>query len=232
MASSTPPPAYPTTTRRWRDGWHFLTMDPFYGVQEDPQSFHKYLYTPGDPINYIDPSGRSGDLVSTQGSMTTVSQLAAQQIAAIPAAARAAFAVGGAAIGRFYNQFGPMIQKLGDQVMSLIPGITQLGTKLTGFTRVPDWDLKTGEKLMTLEGKYRLPSLGEPLSRLGAQLQQFTQWSSQGPGREVVVWALREPENVAKAEEVVLRAAGNPQGVRFVYGIEGLYNLLMAWVGL
>jgi hypothetical protein len=41
-------------------------------------------------------------------------------------------------------------------------------------------------------------------------------------GREVVVWALKSPENAATAGQPVLQAAGNPQGVRFVYGVEGL----------
>jgi len=32
-------------------------LDPFAGNFEDPQSLHKYLYTHGDPVNGIDPSG-------------------------------------------------------------------------------------------------------------------------------------------------------------------------------
>jgi len=35
----------------------FSTLDPFRGNVDDPQSLHKYLYTHGDPINGIDPSG-------------------------------------------------------------------------------------------------------------------------------------------------------------------------------
>jgi hypothetical protein len=40
----------PTTGR-------FNRLDPFFGNQFDPQSFHKYLYTHADPVNGIDPSG-------------------------------------------------------------------------------------------------------------------------------------------------------------------------------
>jgi RHS repeat-associated protein len=36
----------------------FNRLDPFFGNLNDPQSFHKYLYTHADPVNGIDPSGR------------------------------------------------------------------------------------------------------------------------------------------------------------------------------
>ncbi len=35
----------------------FNRVDPFAGNINDPQSLHKYLYTHGDPVNGIDPSG-------------------------------------------------------------------------------------------------------------------------------------------------------------------------------
>jgi RHS repeat-associated protein len=35
----------------------FNRLDPFFGNQLEPQSFHKYLYAHGDPINNTDPSG-------------------------------------------------------------------------------------------------------------------------------------------------------------------------------
>jgi RHS repeat-associated protein len=40
----------PTTGR-------FNRLDPFFGNIDDPQSLHKYLYTHGDPVNGVDPSG-------------------------------------------------------------------------------------------------------------------------------------------------------------------------------
>jgi RHS repeat-associated protein len=36
----------------------FNRLDPFFGNLNDPQSFHKYLYTHADPVNGIDPSGK------------------------------------------------------------------------------------------------------------------------------------------------------------------------------
>ncbi|HJU40148.1 MAG TPA: polymorphic toxin-type HINT domain-containing protein, partial [Tahibacter sp.] len=37
----------------------FTSIDPAEGHNYDPPSLHKYLYTPADPVNYVDPSGRS-----------------------------------------------------------------------------------------------------------------------------------------------------------------------------
>ena len=44
---------------RWYDplNGRFSSIDPFAGNHQDPQSFHKYLYTHCNPINAIDPSG-------------------------------------------------------------------------------------------------------------------------------------------------------------------------------
>ncbi len=35
----------------------FTQLDTFQGLENDPASLHKYLYTPNDPVNYTDPSG-------------------------------------------------------------------------------------------------------------------------------------------------------------------------------
>lgn len=37
----------------------FDHLDPFFGDKTDPQSFHKYGYVHGDPVNGIDPTGES-----------------------------------------------------------------------------------------------------------------------------------------------------------------------------
>ena len=36
----------------------FNRLDPFFGNSSDPQSFHKYAYVHGDPIQGVDPSGK------------------------------------------------------------------------------------------------------------------------------------------------------------------------------
>ncbi len=44
---------------RWYDptNGRFNQLDPFAGNSSDPQSFHKYAYVHGDPVNGVDPSG-------------------------------------------------------------------------------------------------------------------------------------------------------------------------------
>ncbi|MBX3420680.1 MAG: hypothetical protein KF752_03905 [Pirellulaceae bacterium] len=44
---------------RWYDpsNGRFIGLDPFGGNSADPQSFHKYAYVHGDPVNGADPSG-------------------------------------------------------------------------------------------------------------------------------------------------------------------------------
>lgn len=46
----------------------FNKLDPFFGNQNDPQSFHKYLYTHGDPIGGWDPSGNEFSLAGSLAS--------------------------------------------------------------------------------------------------------------------------------------------------------------------
>jgi RHS repeat-associated protein len=45
---------------RWFDPrlGRFASMDPFAGQVQDPHSLHKYLYTGGDPLNRVDPTGQ------------------------------------------------------------------------------------------------------------------------------------------------------------------------------
>ncbi len=41
----------------------FNRLDPFFGNSQDPQSFHKYAYVHGDPVQGIDPTGQFFDVV-------------------------------------------------------------------------------------------------------------------------------------------------------------------------
>lgn len=47
----------------------FNTLDPFEGNLESPQSLHKYLYTPDDPVNFSDPTGREFSLTGMLSSI-------------------------------------------------------------------------------------------------------------------------------------------------------------------
>ena len=53
----------------------FNRLDPFYGEDTDPQSFHKYTYVHGDPINNIDPTGEFAISASAVGSYVVTQAL-------------------------------------------------------------------------------------------------------------------------------------------------------------
>lgn len=59
----------------------FWTMDSYEGVQHDPSSLHKYLYTGNDPINKIDPSGNISivEAVITVGNYAILAAMATAQ---------------------------------------------------------------------------------------------------------------------------------------------------------
>jgi len=37
----------------------FSSEDPWAGTERDPRTLHRYMYTPGDPVNFTDPSGEA-----------------------------------------------------------------------------------------------------------------------------------------------------------------------------
>lgn len=53
----------------------FAGLDPFAGIQTEPQRFHKYQYTHGNPINGIDPSGMTEGLIGALGTMATATTI-------------------------------------------------------------------------------------------------------------------------------------------------------------
>ncbi|TWT30555.1 tRNA nuclease WapA precursor [Thalassoglobus neptunius] len=63
----------------------FNRLDPFFGNQSDPQSFHKYLYTHADPVNGIDPTGLEFSLVGKMVVSGVSSGLAATFVNAVAA---------------------------------------------------------------------------------------------------------------------------------------------------
>ena len=58
---------------RWYDAANgrFNRLDPFAGNSSDPQSFHKYAYVHGDPIQNIDPTGEF--IAGAAGSVAAIS---------------------------------------------------------------------------------------------------------------------------------------------------------------
>ena len=62
---------------RWMRDGRFNRVDPWIGNFLDPQSLHKYLYTHGDPVNGVDPSGmwNTGMTIASIGIATTIAGL-------------------------------------------------------------------------------------------------------------------------------------------------------------
>jgi hypothetical protein len=52
-------------------------MDTYEGDSQLPSSLHRYLYSSGDPVNRVDPSGRL-DMVDITSALTVISVLASQ----------------------------------------------------------------------------------------------------------------------------------------------------------
>ncbi|MCA9012520.1 MAG: DNA/RNA non-specific endonuclease [Planctomycetaceae bacterium] len=64
----------------------FNRLDPFFGNRTDPQSFHKYRYTHGDPIQFGDPTGLFEGLVggfTSMASANTVDSMDAEAKTAV-----------------------------------------------------------------------------------------------------------------------------------------------------
>jgi RHS repeat-associated protein len=59
----------------------FNRLDPFAGNINDPVSLHKYLYTHGDPIQGIDPSGQFLAMLSISFSLGSLRQVVAATVA-------------------------------------------------------------------------------------------------------------------------------------------------------
>jgi RHS repeat-associated protein len=53
------------------DRGRFMSLDPYQGDIDEPQSLHRYLYANADPVNFIDPTGLSSS--SEYGFLTRIS---------------------------------------------------------------------------------------------------------------------------------------------------------------
>ncbi|QDU42481.1 tRNA(Glu)-specific nuclease WapA precursor [Symmachiella dynata] len=81
---------------RWYDpnSGRFNRLDPFSGNLRDPQSLHKYLYTHGDPVNGIDPTGLEFSILGLKVNMSAMaSAISTGAKAIISAAVRGLFKV-------------------------------------------------------------------------------------------------------------------------------------------
>ena len=96
---------------RWYDlsTGRFNRLDPFFGNLRDPQSFHKYLFTPSDPVNFNDPDGTEYTAGTVSMGSTMGMGLQANTVAAI--APYAVYVATGVVLGIvIYSE----VQALGD----------------------------------------------------------------------------------------------------------------------
>jgi len=204
---------------RWYDplNGRFNRLDPYSGNNLDPQSLHKYLYCHADPVNGIDPSG--------QLTLTELKVSVSIYIKSMATMVKAAFAAGGAAIGRLWNAIGTQVQIWADQVFNMFPRLQVFYNTHIG-NRIIDYTLRYGNKTAHLEVKYRIPTTytGDAFNRL---VEQINAMVSYGQGRSVI-WTLREPTvaQLTRIQQAVGPVIFNQ--VQFVHSIDGLYN----WIQL
>jgi hypothetical protein len=88
-----------------------------------------------------------------------------------------------------------------------------------GGRRVIDFFITIGQRVATIEAKYKIPRVASPaFTRLVAQLQSAM--ASQHTG-QVVLWTLRSPTN-AELAALLTRLPANGSAIQFVAGLHGL----------
>lgn len=75
---------------RWVNDARFISSDPLENSASDPRHLHKYTYTPGDPLNYVDAAG--GDFINLGGLVTSIGIAAVNYGSRAISAARTYFA--------------------------------------------------------------------------------------------------------------------------------------------
>ncbi len=144
--------ANPSTGRFW-------SMDSFEGFGSDPTSLHKYTYCGNNPVNCIDPSGRSF-LTQTSFAVAarTIAGFAMQRLTAyyttVAIVQRAAF---GAAVGLYFNVQAKIL---------LEPSVDELIALSNTLNRLPFQSAQTlSAKVMELATK--AAELQEEIAKMG-----------------------------------------------------------------
>jgi RHS repeat-associated protein len=209
----------------------FWSMDRYEGRSEDPVTLHKYTYVGNEPVNRRDPSGREFDLGSTLGALQVQATLFVQNTAARFAVA---FAAGGTALGRFYNQLGEVAENIAVEVAELlqianpetIQSIERDVEELEegGGQRFIDIAIRTSDKVkdILIEVKYKIPTDGEALERLVGQVNAALR-----SGNEVIVWALKTP-TAAELENLAEELGTQASRIQVLSGVENLYNYVQS----
>ncbi|MEO5959064.1 MAG: RHS repeat-associated core domain-containing protein, partial [Opitutaceae bacterium] len=193
------------------DSGRFWSMDSYEGSGSDPVSLHKYLYANADPVTYVDPTGNQTLL---QVIVAQTLKVRMQLTMIVPA-----FAAGGAAIGRVWNQLGVAAQNAAQSVLMLFSKLN-LTAQIPVANRVIDFALRVGNQVALLEAKYKIPlGVGDSMNRLVGQLNAGI---SSGQG-QVVLWTFKEP-TVAEVERLYAQMGAQAAQVQLIHGMEGLYK--------
>ena len=207
----------------------FWSMDTYEGRSQDPSSLHKYLYSVADPVNHRDPSGR--DLADTLGALQVQATLFVQNTATRFAVA---FAAGGTALGRFYNELGEVAENIATEVAELVQAANPQQIESIerdveeleegGGQRFIDLAIRTSGKIkdILIEVKYKIPTEGEQLSRLAGQVNAALR-----SGNEVIVWALKSP-TAAELENLAEELGTDGGRIQVLSGVENLYNYIQS----
>ena len=216
---------------RWMDSrlGRFAGIDPFAGAVRDPRSLHGYAYAANDPSNKVDPNGREFDLVSMMAAVNVRISIARIQLTA-------AFATGGQALGRAFQEFG----KIGEEAVQELLQIIQAETPALvvarneavdvaesgGAKRFIDFFLRLGDRSAFIEVKYRFPQGDEAVARM---LSQLNSAASSGKAQETVLFLVRDPTSnqVMRLNQSLGPNAGN---VRVIGGISDLWTWLEAYL--
>ncbi|TWT32078.1 RHS repeat-associated core domain-containing protein [Blastopirellula retiformator] len=197
----------------------FNRLDPFAGNSQDPQSFHKYLYTHGNPVMGADPSGLS---------LTSLA-LGAQRYMSLQAArAQSAFAAGGTILGRYWQAVGRHTERFAQNVISMFRFEAVLRNQRVGRNLI-DFILRRGDRIMQLEIKYSIPQkFGSSFTRLVNQITSM----SNANGGNITVWSMRAPS--VSTLNRLQRTLGDDlfNRVQFADGINGLYQVLRLYFGM
>ena len=207
----------------------FWTMDTYEGRAQDPSTLHKYTYTANQPVNYLDHSGHEFDLGSTLEALQIQATLFVQNTAVRFAAA---FAAGGTAVGRFFNELGEVAEYIATEVSELVaaenPEVVQEIERGVeefeegGGRRVIDIAIRTAEgvKDILIEVKYKLPTSGDAFDRLLGQVN-----AAINSGNEVIVWVLKSP-TVSELENLASELGADAGRISVIAGPENLYRYL------
>ena len=216
-----------------QDVGRFTSRDPASGRLFDPPTLHRYTYCAGNPVNFIDPSGREFSLPAL---IVNIQQRVTVYFGTVSASLTAAFRAGGSAIGRLWNALGNYAQSICQQILNARSDLMINHGQRAG-PRILDFLVQKGNNMAMLEVKWGLPRrLGESLSRLVSQMTAAVQNMPAAQGgaaarQQVVLWTLREPS--VQQVNLVCRELGTQLAsqVQFVHGVAGLWRWLELFFG-